>query len=75
MIINSSFVVFSHFTVACESILLNGAENNIKVDHLSTENLIGSLCKDFDIVFVGDMLYDTEFADEVLKWLRRLHER
>ncbi|KAG7158870.1 Electron transfer flavoprotein beta subunit lysine methyltransferase-like [Homarus americanus] len=60
--------------VAIEAVLLNGVKNNITVDAVSTANLIGSSCQHHDVVLVGDMLYDTEFADEVLVWLKGIHE-
>ncbi|XP_064093472.1 electron transfer flavoprotein beta subunit lysine methyltransferase-like isoform X2 [Macrobrachium nipponense] len=61
--------------IAAEVVLLNGTENKIDIDNFSTVNLIGSCCQNFEVLLVGDMLYDTEFADEVLKWLRSEHEK
>ncbi|XP_068212983.1 electron transfer flavoprotein beta subunit lysine methyltransferase-like isoform X3 [Palaemon carinicauda] len=61
--------------IATEAVLLNGIKNKIKIDDLSTVNLIGSCCEMFDVLLIGDMLYDTEFADEVLRWLRKEHEK
>ncbi|KAK4323213.1 hypothetical protein Pmani_006064 [Petrolisthes manimaculis] len=60
--------------VALEAVLLNGYQNNIVVDSLLSSNLIGSPSGQYDVVLVGDMLYDTEFAHQVLCWLQNLHE-
>ncbi|XP_071534939.1 electron transfer flavoprotein beta subunit lysine methyltransferase-like isoform X2 [Panulirus ornatus] len=59
--------------VAIEAVMLNGLKNKITVDNVSTENLTGMPCQ-HDVVLVGDMLYDSQFADEVLTWLRGIHE-
>lgn len=29
----------------------------------------------WDVVLVGDVLYDADFAERVVKWLRHLHDR
>ncbi|XP_013138382.1 PREDICTED: protein N-lysine methyltransferase METTL20-like isoform X2 [Papilio polytes] len=38
----------------------------------SSEDLVGAACSDCDVVLVGDMLYDEEFADKLFSWLTRL---
>ncbi|XP_076067330.1 electron transfer flavoprotein beta subunit lysine methyltransferase-like isoform X2 [Oratosquilla oratoria] len=57
------------------AVQLNGSLNNIAVDKFASENLIGSSCKDYDVILVGDMLYDSEFADSLFIWLKELHQR
>lgn len=38
----------------------------------SSDDLVGAACSDCDVVLVGDMLYDEEFADKLFSWLTRL---
>jgi len=61
--------------MALESVAINGAANKITVKNISMENLVSHPCEDIDVVLVGDMLYDTEFADKVLQWLLSMHHR
>lgn len=67
--------VYIIFSDALEAVLLNGHQNNIVVDSLLSSNLIGSPSSQYEVVVVGDMLYDTEFAHQVLHWLQNLHKR
>nr|XP_045597158.1 electron transfer flavoprotein beta subunit lysine methyltransferase-like [Procambarus clarkii]XP_045597159.1 electron transfer flavoprotein beta subunit lysine methyltransferase-like [Procambarus clarkii]XP_045597160.1 electron transfer flavoprotein beta subunit lysine methyltransferase-like [Procambarus clarkii]XP_045597161.1 electron transfer flavoprotein beta subunit lysine methyltransferase-like [Procambarus clarkii] len=59
---------------AIESVLLNGLKNKLTIDDVSTANLVGTKCHHYDVILVGDMLYDAEFANEVLSWLKGIHE-
>lgn len=46
---------------------LNGVELTV-----SEDNLVGTDCTDFDLILVGDMLYDSVFSEEITVWLKRL---
>jgi len=61
--------------MALEAVMINGTSNKITVKNISSENLLSQPCDDVDVVLVGDMLYDTEFADQVLQWLLNIHHR
>lgn len=61
--------------VSIEAAKLNGKSNKIEVSQTSTENLIGTSCEEYDVLLVGDMLYDTDFAEEVLLWLDNIRIR
>ncbi|KAK7037723.1 Electron transfer flavoprotein beta subunit lysine methyltransferase, partial [Halocaridina rubra] len=61
--------------IAIEAVVLNGLNNNINIDAVSTSSLIGTCCKEYAVVTVGDMFYDTHFANEVFRWLIDAHER
>lgn len=58
--------------VAMEAVQLNASKNNIQVDHVNTSNLIGSVGHHYQVVLAGDLLYDSEFAGEVLTWLQEI---
>ena len=66
----------SHFTAAGVSCIMNAELNKVPIDRLriSVDNLIGSGSVEEDIIFIGDMFYDEEFAVELLPWLTRLHQ-
>ncbi|MEQ8442502.1 MAG: 50S ribosomal protein L11 methyltransferase [Alphaproteobacteria bacterium] len=57
--------------VAAEAMLLNAQLNDVHLD-IRTENLVGDMDPDFEIVLVGDVFYDREIADAVLPWLKDL---
>lgn len=38
----------------------------------SSKNLINDKLHDFDIIFLGDVFYDEEFAAELLPWIKDL---
>ncbi|KAK2587822.1 hypothetical protein KPH14_003923 [Odynerus spinipes] len=55
--------------VACIAILMNAALNNVDV-RVSWENLLHGPLEDFyDVIFVGDLLYDEELTEILLPWL------
>ncbi|XP_037781071.1 electron transfer flavoprotein beta subunit lysine methyltransferase-like [Penaeus monodon] len=47
----------------------------VMFNDIDEENLIGSSCEEYDVLLVGDMLYGTDFADEVLLWLDNIRKR
>lgn len=61
--------------MALEAVAINGAANKIAVKNISKANFLSEPCDNVDVVLVGDMLYDTEFADQVLQWLLDIHHR
>lgn len=50
---------------------LNAQINGVELK-LSQDNLIGSDCMDYDVILVGDMLYDTALSDVIAAWLVNL---
>ncbi|KAG0723918.1 Electron transfer flavoprotein beta subunit lysine methyltransferase [Chionoecetes opilio] len=56
--------------VAIEAVQLNASKNNIAIDDVTTSNLVGSSGHPHQVVLAGDLLYDFEFAGEVLTWLQ-----
>lgn len=58
-----------------EAVQLNASRNNIPVDDVTTSNLVGSLGHHHQVVLAGDLLYDSEFAGEVLTWLQEADRR
>ncbi|XP_052743995.1 electron transfer flavoprotein beta subunit lysine methyltransferase [Bicyclus anynana] len=50
---------------------INAELNKTKVE-TSTEDYIGKSCDDFDVILIGDMFYDEEFASILFAWLNRL---
>lgn len=55
--------------VACIATLMNAALNNVDV-RVSWENLLhGPLAKPYDVIFIGDLLYDEELTEILLPWL------
>lgn len=71
LIVNNKEYTLAALAAVEENAFLNG----IEVDQLSSENLIGNDCSDVDVILVGDMLYDAEFATSVLPWLQLLVAR
>ena len=39
----------------------------------STTDVIGTACAAWDTLIIGDMFYDTDFAGQLVPWLRNLH--
>lgn len=37
------------------------------------ENLVGTDCAEYDLILVGDMLYDSVLSEEITSWLLKLH--
>lgn len=54
------------------AITLNAELNNLSSE-VSTSNLIGCLDRQWDIVLLGDMFYDRDFAQTITRWLEALH--
>uniref|UniRef100_A0A0P4WHH7 ETFB lysine methyltransferase n=1 Tax=Scylla olivacea TaxID=85551 RepID=A0A0P4WHH7_SCYOL len=59
--------------VAIEAVQLNASINKIVVDDVITTNLVGSAGSPHQVVLVGDLLYDSKFAGEVLTWLQEVN--
>ncbi|XP_076106926.1 electron transfer flavoprotein beta subunit lysine methyltransferase-like isoform X1 [Mytilus galloprovincialis] len=57
--------------VAIGAINLNAAANQTEVS-VSSENLIGSVDSNWNIVLLGDMFYDRHFVDMVSDWIPKL---
>ncbi len=50
---------------------LNAQINAVELN-VCEDNLIGSDCVDFDVILVGDMLYDSALSDVIAAWLMKL---
>ena len=59
------------FIVALQAVRMNAKLNNVKLDYCG-DNLLGKACQQWDLVIVGDMLYDMDFSTELLDWLEQL---
>ncbi|KYM99430.1 UPF0516 protein C12orf72 like protein [Cyphomyrmex costatus] len=61
--------------VACIAIAMNAILNNVDIEVL-WENLLEKPLEDsYDVIFVGDLLYDEEIANTLMTWLGDAHER
>ncbi|XP_043481052.1 electron transfer flavoprotein beta subunit lysine methyltransferase-like isoform X2 [Leptopilina heterotoma] len=57
--------------VACVAILMNAKLNNVDL-RVSKENLIeGKLNELFNVILIGDLLYDEKIAEKLIPWLER----
>ncbi|CAK1589868.1 unnamed protein product [Parnassius mnemosyne] len=59
--------------VAVIASLINAEFNGIKIE-TNTEDMIGRRCEEFEVVLIGDMFYDEEFAKVLFEWLKALTE-
>lgn len=50
---------------------INAKLNDVSIE-TDTSDYIGSGCNDFDVVLIGDMFYDEEFARVLFGWLSKL---
>lgn len=50
---------------------INAELNEVSIQ-TSIKNFIGTECKEFDTILVGDMFYDEEFGNILFDWLRSL---
>ncbi|CAH2098038.1 unnamed protein product [Euphydryas editha] len=50
---------------------INAELNEVKIE-TDTNNFIGSSCKDFDVILIGDMFYDEDFGNLLFTWLTTL---
>lgn len=54
---------------------MNAILNNVDIE-VSWENLLEKPLDDpYDVIFVGDLLYDKEIANTLMTWLGDAHER
>ncbi|XP_046463255.1 electron transfer flavoprotein beta subunit lysine methyltransferase-like isoform X2 [Daphnia pulex] len=58
-------------TMAIAASQLNAQINAVELN-VCEDNLIGSDCADFDLILVGDMLYDSALSDVIAAWLMKL---
>ncbi|XP_033219431.1 electron transfer flavoprotein beta subunit lysine methyltransferase-like isoform X2 [Belonocnema kinseyi] len=57
--------------VACVAILMNAKLNNVDLK-VSKENLIEETLNElFNVILIGDLLYDEEIAEKLIPWLER----
>ena len=68
----SKAIIFHVQTVALTSSIMNASINKVELE-VSSTNLIGSSCADFDVILVGDMLYDSVLSESIITWLKDLH--
>ncbi|KAK6192020.1 hypothetical protein SNE40_003574 [Patella caerulea] len=57
-------------SVAAESIKLNSELNDVTL-FITTQNLIGQSSAKCDIILLGDMFYDEQFANIISDWLKK----
>lgn len=57
--------------VAAEAMAMNADLNDVHLD-IRTDDPIGLMHREFEIMLVGDVFYDKEIADRVLPWLTAL---
>ncbi len=50
---------------------MNAQINGVKLK-VNQDNLVGSNCAEYDVILVGDMLYDTAISNATLDWLMKL---
>ncbi|KAI9559765.1 hypothetical protein GHT06_013771 [Daphnia sinensis] len=58
-----------HMAIAASQ--LNAQINAVELK-FSEDNLIGTECLDYDLILVGDMLYDTTLSNSIATWLLNL---
>lgn len=61
--------------VACVAIAMNAILNNADIEILWENLLEKPLQVPYDVIFVGDLLYDEEIANVLMTWLSDAHER
>lgn len=57
--------------ISAEAIRLNADINDVHID-VTTDDPIGRIERDWEVVLVGDVFYDKAIADLALPWLREL---
>ncbi|XP_068624236.1 electron transfer flavoprotein beta subunit lysine methyltransferase-like [Battus philenor] len=57
--------------VAVVAAEMNAELNGVKIEPC-VKNLVGASCEEFDVVVVGDMFYDEDFAAVLFQWIQRL---
>jgi predicted nicotinamide N-methyase len=57
--------------VAADAMQMNADLNDVFLD-IVTEDVIGRISKDYEVILVGDVFYDQQIADLVLPWLKEL---
>jgi ETFB lysine methyltransferase len=60
--------------VAIAASQINASINGVKLE-VRRDDLIGSSCDPFDVIVVGDMLYDSELANTINIWLNQLRKQ
>ncbi|EZA62540.1 hypothetical protein DMN91_006241 [Ooceraea biroi] len=61
--------------VACVAIAMNAILNNVDIE-ISWKNLLEKSPEDpYDVIFIGDLLYDEEIASTLIAWLENAHLR
>ncbi|XP_032679084.1 electron transfer flavoprotein beta subunit lysine methyltransferase-like [Odontomachus brunneus] len=61
--------------VACVAIAMNAMLNDVDIE-VTWQNLLEKTPEDlYDVIFVGDLLYDEEIANILITWLENAHVR
>ncbi|GAB1864470.1 ETFB lysine methyltransferase [Camponotus japonicus] len=61
--------------IACVAVAMNAILNNVNIE-ISWKNLLQELPEDtYDVIFVGDLLYDEEIANTLIVWLEHAYIR
>ena len=63
--------LFFNPLVAIAASQLNAQMNGVQLK-VNEGNLVGSECTEFDVILVGDMLYDSAISKDTVAWLRKL---
>lgn len=50
---------------------MNAALNAVNID-VCKKNLVGEICDKWNCILLGDMAYDAELTEQLLKWLRAI---
>lgn len=58
--------------VALVAAKLNAELNGVKNIGLISNNLLGTPCTMFDVILIGDMMYDSSLADSIFRWCIQL---
>ncbi|XP_055916322.1 electron transfer flavoprotein beta subunit lysine methyltransferase-like [Eupeodes corollae] len=61
-------------SIASVAAQMNATLNGVQIE-TNEQNLIGNLIIEADIILLGDLFYDADFADILLPWLDELHAR
>lgn len=69
------YTLWIFFLVACVAIAINAMLNDVDIE-VTWENLLKKTPEDrYDVIFVGDLLYDEEIANILITWLENAHVR
>lgn len=75
MLMTDRHEIYFFISVACVAIAMNAILNNVDIE-VSWKNLLEKPLEDpYDVIFVGDLLYDEEIANILMTWLGDAREQ